>query len=234
MEHLSEHLRATIAAPVYALAYVVGATVFWWVARRRGVATQGMACILGAGLVGGLTAANLAQLFATGLPGKSIEGGILGGWLGVVLAKRWLGMTQPTGDLFALAVPAGEAIGRIACFIGGCCSGRVTTVAWAVHDHGAWRHPAQLYLALAAVVSFAALAYAERRLRLPPNALFYSGGLLFCVDRFFVEFFRDVTPLSAGLTLAQVGCCVGAAVFAWKLVTLLEASVGARAATGTA
>ncbi len=220
MERIDDHVRWIVAAPVYALAYVVAAGAFWWMARRRGMATGAIARIMGAGLIGGLAGANLFQLFATGLPGKTIEGGIVGGWLAVVLAKRALGVTRPTGDLFALAIPAGEAIGRIACFIGGCCYGKVAGVVWAVHDHGALRHPTQLYLALAAATCFVVLLGVEKRLRLPENGLFYLGGMLFCIDRFAVEFFRDVAATPAGLTLAQIGCCIGFAVFAWRFAAL--------------
>lgn len=209
-----------IAVPVYAFAYAVAAAVFWWMARRRGMATDPIARIMAAGLIGGLAGANLLQLLATGLPGKTIEGGILGGWLAVVWAKRTLGVTRPTGDLFALAIPAGEAIGRMACFVGGCCYGKIAGVAWAVHDHGAWRHPTQLYLALAAATCFIVLLAVEKRMRLPENGLFYLGGMLFCVDRFAVEFFRDVSATSAGLTVAQIGCIIGFGFFAGKFATL--------------
>lgn len=176
---------------------------------------------MAAGLLGGLAGADLVQWLATRLPGKTIEGGIAGGWIAVVLAKRALGVTRPTGDLFALALPAGEAIGRIGCFIGGCCYGKVAAVAWAVHDRDAWRHPTQLYLSFAAAVSFAVLYAIERRMRLPDNALFYAGGTLFCANRFTVDFFREVAATPLGLTVAQLGCCAGFAFFAWKLVTLV-------------
>ena len=126
--------RWLLAAPVYALAYTVAALVFWWMARRRGMAHEATLRVMFAGLIGGLATANILQLFATGAPGKTIEGGILGGWIAVELAKRTLGVKRSTGDLFALAIPAGEAIGRIACFIGGCCYGKVATgIAWAVY-----------------------------------------------------------------------------------------------------
>lgn len=200
-------------------------------ARRRGIPTSTAAVIMAAGLLGGLAGANLVQILATGLPGKAIEGGIAGGWIAVVIAKRALGVTRPTGDLFALALPAGEAIGRIACFIGGCCYGKVAAVAWAVHDHGAWRHPSQLYLAFAAASSFAVLYAIERRMRLPGNALFYAGGMLFCADRFTVDFFRDVATTPLGLTAAQLACCAGCAFFTWKLAALL---MPRRVATATA
>ena len=221
MDGLNDPLRWALAAPVYAIAYAVAVAVFWWMARRRGMAVDIAARIMAAGLFGGLVGANLAQLVATGLPGKTIEGGILGGWIAVVIAKRYFGIGRSTGDLFALAIPAGEAIGRIGCFIGGCCYGKAAAVAWAVHDHGLWRHPTQLYLALAAAICVAILYTVERRGFLPENGLFYLGGMLFCVDRFTVEFFRDATPVGGTLTLAQIGCCIGFAIFAWKLATLL-------------
>jgi phosphatidylglycerol:prolipoprotein diacylglycerol transferase len=221
MERLDEHVRWAIAAPIYGSAYVVAAAVFWWMARRRGMATDATARVMAAGLIGGLAGANLLQVLATGLPGKTIEGGIAGGWLAVVWAKRYLGITRPTGDLFALAIPAGEAIGRIACFVGGCCYGKAAGVAWAVYDHDAWRHPTQLYLSLAAASCFAVLLAVERRGLLPENGLFYLGGMLFCADRFTVEFFRDVAVTPLDLTLAQLGCCAGFAFFAWKFAALV-------------
>ncbi|HEY1976914.1 MAG TPA: prolipoprotein diacylglyceryl transferase family protein [Candidatus Baltobacteraceae bacterium] len=220
MDRIDEHVRWALAAPVYAGAYCAAASVFWWMARRRGFSPNVAAFVMTAGLLGGLVGADLVQWLATGLPGKAIEGGIAGGWIAVVLAKRALGVTRPTGDLFALALPAGEAIGRVACFIGGCCYGKVTAVAWAVHDHDAWRHPAQLYLALLAAVSFAALCAIERRVRLPENALFYAGGMLFCAQRFTVDFFRDVAATPLGLTAAQLACCAGLIFFACKLAAL--------------
>lgn len=221
MDGLDEHLRWLIAAPIYVCAYAAAALVFWQMARRRGMATDDIARVMAAGLIGGLAGANLLQFLATGLPGKTIEGGIAGGWLAVIWMKRALGITRPTGDLFALAIPAGEAIGRIACFVGGCCYGKAATLAWSVHDHGAWRHPAQLYLSLGAAISLAILIAVERRRMLPENGLFYLGGLLFCIDRFIAEFFRDV-PAPAHVTLAQAACIGGAVLFAWKLLRLVE------------
>ena len=144
MDRVDDHVRWALAAPIYALAYGVAALVFWWMARRRGMVNDSIARVMGAGLIGGLLGANLLQLVATGLPGKTIEGGIVGGWLAVVWVKRRFGIERPTGDLFALAIPAGEAIGRIACFVGGCCYGKAANVAWAVQEHGELRHPTVL------------------------------------------------------------------------------------------
>lgn len=214
MDRLDVHLRWILAAPIYACAYAVACWVFWWMAQRRGLANETTLRVMLAGLIGGLIGANVVQLFATGLPGKTIEGGIIGGWLAVELTKRYLGMTRSTGDLFALALPAGEVIGRVACFIGGCCYGKVATaLPWAVYDHGALRHPTQLYLSGAALCCFAGLYAIEQRAFLPDRALFALGGMLFCVDRFIVEFFRAGATMLGPMTLAQVGCTVGFALF---------------------
>lgn len=203
------------AAPFYAFGYAAAFAVFWYAARRRGMATEAIAKIGAAGLIGGLIGANLLQLLATGAPGKTIEGGIVGGWLAVLWAKRALGVTRPTGDLFALAIPAGEALGRIGCFVGGCCFGRVANgLPWAVYDDGAWRHPAQLYLALAAAATFAILAWVDRKRVLPENGLFYLQGMLFCTGRFAIEFFRAGPVTATGMTEAQLLCIAGFVVFA--------------------
>lgn len=94
---------------------------------------------------------------------------------------------------------------------------------WAVHDHGAWRHPAQLYLSVAAAACFVALLSIERMRFLPENGLFYLGGALFCVDRLIVEFFREGSTIALGVTPAQAACIAGFAFFVVKLRRLLRA-----------
>lgn len=221
MDSLDPHVRALYAAPVYALAYIAAAFVFRAMARRRGLATAGIWQLMQAGLLGGLVGANLVQLLFTGAPGKAIEGGIAGGWLAVIFMKRRLGIVRSTGDLFAPAIALGEAIGRIGCFIVGCCYGKAAEVAWAVHDHGAFRHPAQLYLSVAAFATFGFLLMLERRRVLPENGLFYVQGMLFCVVRFCADFFRDVAPNVTGITWAQLACVCGFAIFGALLVRTL-------------
>jgi prolipoprotein diacylglyceryltransferase len=51
--------------------------------------------------------------------GKSIVGGLLGGLCAVEWAKRRVGITRATGDLFVLPLVVGIAIGRIGCFLTG-------------------------------------------------------------------------------------------------------------------
>jgi phosphatidylglycerol:prolipoprotein diacylglycerol transferase len=220
MDALGEPARTLGAAVAYAGAYATGLALFAMMAKRRGIATAGIWIIMQAGLIGGLAFAGLAQLPFAGAPGKTLLGGVAGGYLSVVLAKRYLRIARPTGDLWAVALAGGEAVGRIGCFIGGCCFGKTAQIAWAVHDHGALRHPTQLYLAAAAACTLVVLLALDRH-RLPENALFYVQGVLFCATRLGIEFYRDAAPQYAGLTFAQWACLAGLAFFGWKLVVTI-------------
>jgi phosphatidylglycerol:prolipoprotein diacylglycerol transferase len=222
MDALPEQLRLVLSTLAYVLAYGVGIALFVWAARRHALAARDARAVAVAALLGGLLGAALVQLAVSGEPGKTMLGGIAGGWLAVVLAKRELGVRRPLGDPFAFAIAGGEAVGRFGCFFAGCCYGKVANVAWAVHDHGELRHPTQLYSALAAAATLALIAVLERRRMLPDNGVFFVQGALFCALRFVVEFFREV-PAYGGFSLAQYACVAGFAFFVWRLRVLLRA-----------
>ena len=219
------------AAAGFLLHFAGGAVILlvyrrWQV--RRGFSTEGMRLVFLAALAGALLGAALLQYASEAeawsfwrrsvkehglhllLGGRTWLGALLGGYAGVELAKRALGIDRSTGDGFALALPLGEAVGRVGCFFAGCCYGQPTRVPWAVWQHGAWRHPTQLYSAAAALILFLAL----RRLR---DRLPREGDLfklyLFCYagTRFALEFFRDHGPREPFLSPAQ-WLCLGAMV----------------------
>ena len=74
-----------------------------------------------------------ARVQALSWDGRTVVGGLGGGFVGVELAKKWVGFRGSTGPAFALAVPLGHALGRIGCLCAGCCFGTVTDVPWALH-----------------------------------------------------------------------------------------------------
>ncbi len=55
--------------------------------------------------------------------GKTILGALLGGYLGVEIAKKLVGYNKATGDSFAMIAPAGIILGRLGCWAHGCCLG---------------------------------------------------------------------------------------------------------------
>jgi phosphatidylglycerol---prolipoprotein diacylglyceryl transferase len=83
------------------------------------------------------------------LGGKTIVGAILGGTIAVEWSKRRSGVTRRTGDLFAVPLAIGIAIGRIGCFLAGVhddTHGIATTLPWGIDlGDGVRRHPVQLY-----------------------------------------------------------------------------------------
>ncbi|HLZ12775.1 MAG TPA: prolipoprotein diacylglyceryl transferase family protein [Candidatus Acidoferrum sp.] len=87
--------------------------------------------------------------------GKTIVGALIGGLLFVELAKYHLAIKRRTGDLFAIPLCVGIAIGRIGCFLTGPedhTGGIATALPWGVDfGDGIPRHPTQLYEALFAL-----------------------------------------------------------------------------------
>ena len=112
--------------------------------RRRGVWNEDMFVVVAAGLVGGalgMRASGLLRALTSddGLPlhdvwqygAKSVLGGLTGAYLGVLLGKRFVGMSRPTGDVFAPAVALGMAVGRVGCLLTE-APGRPTTLPWGI------------------------------------------------------------------------------------------------------
>jgi prolipoprotein diacylglyceryltransferase len=81
--------------------------------------------------------------------GQSMVGGLLGGLLGVEIAKRLTGQPRSTGDTFVFPCLLGLMIGRIGCLLAGLHDdtyGLPTSLPWGVDfGDGIARHPAQLY-----------------------------------------------------------------------------------------
>ncbi len=128
--------------------------------RLRISASQKLGIALGA-LLGATFAAKLPFLLSAGpdagvvaawmSDGKTILWGLVGGYIGVEVAKWSLHIKVATGDTFVLPVAISIAVGRLGCLLYGCCYGVATNQHWGlrfVHapDHGdLLRHPAQLY-----------------------------------------------------------------------------------------
>ncbi len=113
---------------------------------------------------------------AVWLGGQSMVGGLLGGLLGVELAKKITGITRSTGDNFVFPVLLGLMIGRLGCFLAGLADGTFgvpTDLPWGIDfGDGIPRHPTQLY-----EIGFAAALWLVLR-RLQPQ-LADRPGLLF-------------------------------------------------------
>ena len=190
-------------------ALLVGGFVYWWFAERGRSSYLRLAAACG--LIAGALTARFAELFAEGAPpslllhpefgGRTILGGVIGGWAGVELAKRWLGIRTPTGDAFGLALAAGEVFGRIGCYFNGCCFGKACSLPWAIYQHGAWRHPTQLYSGIAAALIFGMLLWARPRVAI--GQVFALYLMLFAGFRLVIEPLRADFGIGVGAYAAE-------------------------------
>jgi prolipoprotein diacylglyceryltransferase len=122
------------SVPVHDLFVVLGALVGLAVyvaeARRRGMADRAHLLVAAGALVGGvalakgattwrylLTVDDPSVLGVLAYGGKSILGGLFGAYAGAEVTKKLVGIHHSTGDLFAPAVPAAMAVGRIGCLL---------------------------------------------------------------------------------------------------------------------
>jgi phosphatidylglycerol---prolipoprotein diacylglyceryl transferase len=150
------------------------------------------------------------------LTGKTIVGGLIGGLVAVESIKRLLSIRVATGDLLALPLVVGIAIGRIGCFLSGLedqSYGIATTLPWGVDfGDGIARHPTQLY----EILILAALG-AVLIVRTGTNATVGDRFKLFMVVylgfRLLVEFIKPAVRLG-GLSAIQWVCLAGVAYYA--------------------
>ncbi|MFH1338309.1 MAG: prolipoprotein diacylglyceryl transferase [Candidatus Omnitrophota bacterium] len=125
-----------------------------------------------------------------------------------------------TLDLVVPYAALGQSIGRIGCFLNGCCYGRQALrfgIYFPVND--AILIPTQLYSSLALLGIFVILRLKQTRVH-RKGEIFYLYLLLYSVWRFFIEFFRaDTQIFFFGLTVFQIFCI---ATFILSLVMLIR------------
>lgn len=200
------------------LGLIVGLLVYFYESRRKkSLNDNGIFVAVGA-LVGGVLGAKILEFIINYkfvfeninnigalLSGRTIVGGLIGGTIGVILTKKFLGIKEKRGNLFAPAIAIGVAIGRLGCFFRGCCYGKATTLPWGVDfgDHIS-RHPTQIYESLFMLFMFIYLERIKDREDIRPGQLFKLLMVSYFTFRFLVEFIRVEPVIFAGLTVFQI------------------------------
>lgn len=214
MPHWTESLSAGPYRWTMLAAILLSA--LWWYVRSK--KDPGLLPVYIGALGGAFLGAKLVYLFAEGwrdwpMPdrwlrlatGKSVLGGLLGGYAGVEGMKWLSGYRKTTGDLFAFITPLGIALGRVGCWLQGCCQGKPTSMhLLAARDaFGVARWPsAQVELVFQ--LSVFALLLALRKHAHFRSRLFFLYLVLYGVFRFLHEFMRDTPVLVAGLSGYQI------------------------------
>jgi len=156
--------------------------------------------------------------------GKSVTGALLGGYVAVEIAKRFINYKGTTGDWFAIIVPVGIMIGRIGCMIQGCCLGKVCAANWfTINDaSGIPRWPAsQMEFIFNALMLGTVLVL--RRQYILPGQHFHIYLMAYGLFRFLHEFFRDTPRILGPISRYQIAAlgifALGAAGFATRRQT---------------
>lgn len=197
----------------YALLMTAGiliGAVFWY---RRSQGQSGLLLIYLGALVGGFAGAKIAYLLAEGwleweqpdrwlrwATGKSVLGGLLGAYAGVEWTKHLVGHKQSTGDTFAVIVPIGILLGRVGCYLNGCCLGKPTAGVFAARDMaGTLRWPAPAVEGTFQIVMLITVLLLQRR-GLLRDRLFFLYLAAYGLFRFAHEFMRDTPKIAFGLS----------------------------------
>ena len=210
------------------LAFFIGFRYFLWLRRSAGdhlpnssrlTAFLGAAAgaLLGSRLLGALEDptlffnpnGNWLYYFQS----KTIIGALLGGLAGVEIAKKIVGETRSSGDLFAFPLILGMMIGRLGCFSMGVAEptyGIASTLPWAMDlGDGVMRHPTALYEILFLLLLWITLRALRTRFDFQEGALFKLFMVAYLLYRFSVAFIQPVKAWFGGLGTLQLACIIG-------------------------
>ena len=216
-----------------ALAYLLGLQMALVRARHRGMDSTRVMDLGIWIIISALIGAKLMLLivdweYFTRNPGELISlaqsGGVFyGGLILALIVALWYMWRHRmniwmTCDVFAPGIALGHVIGRVGCFLAGCCYGRPTDVPWAVRFTDPFAaanvgtplhvdlHPTQLYEAGAELLILGLLLGFERKGKPFAGRTFWTYMFLYGVSRFIIEMFRGDPRgfvLGTGLSTSQ-------------------------------
>jgi phosphatidylglycerol:prolipoprotein diacylglycerol transferase len=209
-----------LAMPTYGILLVLGMLAGLWIvtrqARKAGLVPETITDMAVYAIIAGLIGAKVLLLivewpFYSRNPRELLSlfqsGGVFyGGLLGAIPVAFWYARRHQldgwkTADVLAPGVAVGQAIGRMGCFMAGCCYGKPTSVPWAVTftDVFANRnvgtpldtplHPTQIYESLACFLIMGILLWMAPRKRFHGQVVL-AYVVLYAVARFVVEMYR--------------------------------------------
>jgi len=210
-------------------------------ARRVGLSEEHIYSVALWAIIGGILVSRLFHVIdkweyyianprqILGFEGLTVYGAVLGALLAVLIycwAKK-LSFWQ-LGDVAAPGAILGQAIGRIGCFINGCCYGLPTSSSWGLAytnpasfcPLGESFQPTQIYHMLWDLVGFGILWSLRRRLE-PKGSLFLLYLALYAVGDLSIRFVRVGEPFVFGLQQAQfIGIIVLVVTVPWLIIRM--------------
>ncbi len=144
-------------------------------------------------------------------------GGLVGGFLYFLIYSKLLKKFDiKNAHLLLPGLALAHAIGRIGCFLTGCCYGSITNTTFGITFHNETRYPVQIYEAIGLIfIALAMLKMIKVNSASKTVILTYFGT--YSILRFFLEYFRgdEVRGIYFGLSSSQYisiaifVCCIG-------------------------
>jgi len=157
--------------------------------------------------------------------GTGFQGGLLAGILAVLVFARYLRVSfWRLADLFAPGLVLAQAIGRVGCFLNGCCYGRPTDSFLGVYLPGwgadwAYRYPTQLLHSTANLLILVVLLKVDGRKPFE-GFLFLLYAILYSSHRLAFDFLRETGLTVFGVRAAGVASAAtiltAAILLGWK------------------
>jgi phosphatidylglycerol:prolipoprotein diacylglycerol transferase len=210
------HLRTYGLA--LAVAFLLGTWLGTREARRKGFDEDKFLSVVLVALIASIVGARLlyvlehiedyrrswTTILAVWQGGLTLYGGIVAGTVGGLWMARRLGLPMwGVADALAPSIALGTVVGRVGCFLNGCCYGRPTELPWGVvYPSDSFPgvefgpvpiHPAQLYFSLAALALFGLLWFVRKRLTVPGH-LFWLFVVLYAAVRIPLDLTRAYEP----------------------------------------
>jgi len=239
-----------------AVAFLVATYVAYLRAKREGVPSQIVFDLSLYMLISGLLGARIFHIiqhirsYSSFIDALKIwEGGLTyyGGFIPAVIVgvlylyfKRvWV---AKVADIVSPPLALGIGIGRIGCFLAGCCFGKPTSLPWGVifpEGSPAWMvfgsqkvHPTQIYSSIFLLCVFVVLLLLRKKKF--PGQLFLSFVIIYALYRFFIDFLRYYAPderIKGFATSQIVSAAVGAIALMFMIVLIIRQRLLARRAS---
>ncbi|MFH1593751.1 MAG: prolipoprotein diacylglyceryl transferase [Candidatus Omnitrophota bacterium] len=214
-----------ITIRTYGAVFVLAYCVFSWLllaeAKRKDFYPDKMLDLAAVILVAGLAGArilhvlvnlqfykeNWIEIFMVWRGGLAFQGGFFAASVAglVFILKNRMPLWQ-TADIVAPYVALAQSIGRIGCFLNGCCFGKVCanpSLGFIFAQGDTYRYPTQLYTAFSLLCIFIVLRLIQDRVTYR-GSVFVTYIFLHSVQRLLIDPFRgDYVSSLLGLTVAQ-------------------------------
>lgn len=202
------------------LGIFVGIGYYMFDANRKGATNRGGLLIIASALFFGIIGSKIPLMFESNniaviAYGKSIVGGLLGGMAGVFMIKKLFKIKLRMGNVIAPAVALGMSIGRMGCFLNGCCYGIKASWGFDFGD-SCLRLPTQLFEVAFHFIAFILLHYYKNKVK-TPGILFKIYVVAYFIFRFFIEFIRQNPKIWLNISIYQIICILGIMFILFKI-----------------